>query len=311
MIPLRTLSLHVPRLMHLVEIIEHRSINKAAGALNMSQSALSRSIHLLEKSLGVPLLERSARGVGPTAYGELLLIHARTIRANLGQTLADIHAIAGNRQGEIRIGATMAASTLMGHATERLQATHPRVFVRSIETSTTDLVALVRIGELDLAIAPSSEVPEPDVIEERLLTQDFHLWVRPAHPLLRRRGLTLEDLSSQAWIIPQRESSLRRRLDMELRKADISLSGPITETSSLHLVRGLLIRSDRIALLARTVLSMEERAGLVKILKGRWSFPPRSYSYYVRQRRSPTPALRALIQHIKAICTENGSVRAP
>jgi DNA-binding transcriptional LysR family regulator len=307
MIPLRTLSLHVPRLLHLLEVIEQRSINRAARTLNISQSALSRSIHLLETSLGVPLLERSARGVGPTAYGELLLIHARTIRANLGQTLADIDAIAGHRQGEIKIGATMAASALMGAATERLQAANPRLSVRAIETNTTDLVTLVRIGELDVAIAPSSEVPEADLVEERLLTQDFHLWVRPTHPLLRRRGLTLADLSQHAWVIPQRESSLRRRLDMELRKANVSLTGPIAETSSLHLARGLLMRGDRIALLADSVLAMERKAGLLRILKGRWAFPPRPYSYYVRQHRSATPALRAMIGHIKQIAAETSS----
>jgi DNA-binding transcriptional LysR family regulator len=304
MTSLRTLSLHVPRLMHLLEVIEQRSINRAARNLNISQSALSRSILLLEKMLGVPLLERSARGVGPTAYGELLVVHARTIRANLGQTLADVGAIAGHRQGEVKIGATMAASALMGAAIARLQAESPGLSVRAIETNTTDLVTLVRIGELDVALAPSSELPESDLVEERLTTQDFHLWVRAAHPLLRRRGLALADLSEQAWIIPQRESSLRRRLDMELRKANVALSGPITETSSLHLVRGLLMRSDRIALLAGSVMALERKAGLLKILKGRWAFPPRSYSYYVRQHRSDTPALRALIGHIKQIAAE-------
>jgi DNA-binding transcriptional LysR family regulator len=293
--------------MHLLEVIEQRSINRAAQTLNISQSALSRSINLLERALGMPLLERSARGVGPTAYGELLVVHARTIRANLGQTLTDMEAIAGHRQGEIKIGATMAASALMGTALERLQASNPRLSVRAIETNTTDLVTLVRIGELDVAIAPSSEVPEADLLEERLARQDFHLWVRAAHPLLRRRGLTLADLSEQAWIIPQRESSLRRRLDMELRKANVALSGPITETSSLHLVRSLLMRNNRIAMLSAGVMEMERKAGLLKILKGRWAFPARSYSYYVRQHRSDTPGLRAMISHIKQAAAETSA----
>src|SRR5262249_23044961 len=153
----------------------------------------------------------------------------------------------------------------------------------AIETNTTDLVTLVRIGELDVAIAPSSEVPEADLVEERLLTQDFHLWVRPTHPLLRRRGLTLADLSEHAWVIPQREGSLRRRLDRESGRANVSLPGRLAETSSLHRARGLLMRGDRIALLAGSVLAMERKPGLLKILKGGWSFPPRPYSYYVRQ----------------------------
>jgi DNA-binding transcriptional LysR family regulator len=298
--PVHTFSFHVPRLLHFFEIVERRSINKAARSLNISQPALSRSIRTLEQALGVPLLDRSARGVVPTAYGELLLVHARTIQANLGQTLTDVQALAGRRLGKVAIGATPAVSMLVTGAIQRFQAEHPGLLVRGIESASADLIAQVRTGELDLFVGPSSDVPEPDMIEEPLFVEQFGLWVRASHPLLRRRGLQLADLADEAWIVPQEERSLRRRLDAELRKAKVSISGPVIETSSLLLVKTLLTRGDRIALLAPTVLTMERETAAVKALKGRWSFPSRSSSIYFRQHGSRTPALRGLVRALKS-----------
>lgn len=303
--PFHVFSQHIPRLLHFLEIAERRSINKAARSLNISQPALSRSIRMLEQAVGMPLLDRSARGVAPTAYGELLLSHARTIKVNLGQALTEVEAFSGNRLGEIAVGATPAVSNLVIGAIARLQADQPQLKVRAFESASADLIAQVRTGELDVFIGPAADVPEPEMIEERLFTERFNLWARSSHPLLRRRNLRLADLGGEAWIMPQRESSLRKHLDVELRRAKILLTGPVTETSSLLLVKGLLVKSNRIALLAPTVLSMEREAGLVKALKGQWSFPSRSYSIYSRQRRNRTAAMHAFIRAIKAMAAES------
>lgn len=300
-IPLQTFAMQVPRLLHLLEVVECRSINRAASRLNISQPALSRSIRTLEQTLGVPLVDRSAKGIVPTAHGELMLMHARTIGVNLKQALTDLETLSDARRGEIALGATPAVSALVTAAIERLQVEQPELVVRAAESASTNFIAELRTGELDVFVGPAMETPESDMIEEHLFTERFSLWVRTSHPLLRARSLRLSDLADQSWVIPQRESSLRQRLDSELHKARVKLSGPITETSSLLLVKALLLSSDRIALLAPAVLSTENQAGLVRILKGRWSFPSRSYSIYVRKNRARSAPLRALIRTIKSV----------
>src|SRR5258708_37112612 len=57
----------------LMAVVQAGSMSKAAVLLNTAQSAISRSIGELERTLGVRLLERSARGVEPTAYGRAVL----------------------------------------------------------------------------------------------------------------------------------------------------------------------------------------------------------------------------------------------
>jgi DNA-binding transcriptional LysR family regulator len=63
----RRLKLHDVRV--LMSVVQAGSISKAAERLGTAQPALSRSIAELEHALGVRLLDRSPRGVEPTAYG--------------------------------------------------------------------------------------------------------------------------------------------------------------------------------------------------------------------------------------------------
>lgn len=55
------------------EVARHGSINRAAQDVPLSQPAISRTIRLIEASLGVSLFSRNHRGVTPTAFGMLLL----------------------------------------------------------------------------------------------------------------------------------------------------------------------------------------------------------------------------------------------
>ena len=77
----------------LIAVIETGSVRSAARKLGLAQAAVSKNLTALEKSLGVPLLVRSARGVEPTEFGRIVLRRARVIDAELRhlQELSLIH----------------------------------------------------------------------------------------------------------------------------------------------------------------------------------------------------------------------------
>ena len=60
-------------LRHAIALGQHRNFARAAEALNLTQPTLSRSIATLEEALGVPLFDRSHKGVTPTPFGRVLL----------------------------------------------------------------------------------------------------------------------------------------------------------------------------------------------------------------------------------------------
>src|ERR1700761_7402073 len=75
------------QLHNFLAVLETGSLRRAAEALNITEPALSKSIRNLEKLLGVPLLDRGPRGMRPTAYGELLAVHASTACNELDQAI--------------------------------------------------------------------------------------------------------------------------------------------------------------------------------------------------------------------------------
>jgi DNA-binding transcriptional LysR family regulator len=94
-----------PRDLHIFLIVaEHGNISKAADSLAISRPVISRTIAALERTLGVPLLDRSPQGVEPTLYGRALRKLAITVFDDLRQGMQEIEFLADPTAGELRIG---------------------------------------------------------------------------------------------------------------------------------------------------------------------------------------------------------------
>ena len=71
--------MEINQLVYLVAIVEEASFSRAADRLGVAQPSISQQIKKLEEEVGTPLLDRLPRRVVPTAAGERLLEHARTV----------------------------------------------------------------------------------------------------------------------------------------------------------------------------------------------------------------------------------------
>src|SRR5215469_13580211 len=79
------------RALHTLDaVVQSGSMAKAANHLGVSQSTVSKSITEMEHMLGVPLLDRTSRGVEPTAFGRILLKRSVAIFDELSQGLREI-----------------------------------------------------------------------------------------------------------------------------------------------------------------------------------------------------------------------------
>ena len=84
-----------PELRHLrafLAVADQGSANRAGAALFRAQSAVSRSIHKLERELGVKLFERRPRGMLLNEYGRALLVRARRVHAEMQRARAEVAA---------------------------------------------------------------------------------------------------------------------------------------------------------------------------------------------------------------------------
>jgi DNA-binding transcriptional LysR family regulator len=88
----------------LLAVTETGSMGRAAAELAMSQPAISKAIGEIEHVVGVRVLNRTAQGVEPTAYGRTLLKWTVSVFDDLRQAAKDIDSLADPGSGEVRLG---------------------------------------------------------------------------------------------------------------------------------------------------------------------------------------------------------------
>ena len=138
----------IRQLRYFVAVAERGNVSQAALDLHLSQSALSETLRKLELELGVELLERSSRGVTPTAAGDTLLGHARDVIARFDAALQ----AARGETGRLRVGfEATGAGRLSTQSRARLIARFPHVRVEPRRFEWGGEVAALRDGECDVA----------------------------------------------------------------------------------------------------------------------------------------------------------------
>ncbi|QIE54445.1 LysR family transcriptional regulator [Pikeienuella piscinae] len=172
-------NLTLRQLRYFDALVRHLHFGRAAEACAVSQPALSVQIRELETSLGVDLVERSARRVRLTRSGDLLARRVRDILRSVDE-LGDIaQAARDGLAGPLRIGVipTIAPYLLPGIICE-LTHLHPGLDIRVRETLTPNLIEELEEGRLDAAIV-ALPLAESTLTEVELFSEEFVL-VRPA-----------------------------------------------------------------------------------------------------------------------------------
>ncbi|MBK7014000.1 MAG: LysR family transcriptional regulator [Sulfuritalea sp.] len=184
------------RLRHALALAEHRNFARAAAALHITQPALSRSIQALEEGMGVLLFDRSPRDVEPTAFGELVLRHARGLELSSRDLDRELQLAKGLEIGTLNIGAgPWGAASMVGITVGKLSRLYPRLRTRVLISPWIELPARIRSREVDLMVADVSEVQGQDDLDITPL-QPHRAFVvcRPGHPLTAQSGVGAADI---------------------------------------------------------------------------------------------------------------------
>jgi LysR family transcriptional regulator, hydrogen peroxide-inducible genes activator len=152
---------------------------RAAEACAISQPALSVQVKELEEMLGVPLLERTARQIRLTSFGEDFVLRVRDILQAVDE-LGDLaRASKSQLAGRLRIGIIPTiAPYLLPAMISRLTRDNAGLDIHLRETVTPKLLQELSEGRLDTAIV-ALPVSEPSLAEVALFEENF-LLVRPA-----------------------------------------------------------------------------------------------------------------------------------
>ncbi len=195
------MRLDLNKLDHLIAVAEEGSLTRAAARLHLSQQALSTSIRVLEREVGVPLLERGSAGVTVLPAGAALIEDARVLNGVARAALRRARHIGRGETQALRIGYTPAVTgdelvTLLAPVTEA----HPDITPEIHQRYPSELSAALLAGDLDIglcrAITPAHGLTRTTLGQHRL-----HIAVARDHPLAARTSVTLPELAHETFLV--------------------------------------------------------------------------------------------------------------
>lgn len=178
------------------------SFTKATLNLNISQSAISRQIHILEKELGFKLFKRVARGLLLTENGELLYEIVAKVFAKISSAKSEIEELKNYTRGPLRIAATVAFGSLW--LAERLQKFIDRYPDIEVSVFLKDDEIDLNLREADVWITPVLPTYS-DMVHTGPFPFPFHVYASKSY--LKKHGTPQkpEDLDHHQLIVFGRE----------------------------------------------------------------------------------------------------------
>jgi LysR family transcriptional regulator, nitrogen assimilation regulatory protein len=219
------------QLRYFVKIVDAGSFSRAASIVHVAQPALSQQVAELEERLGVMLLQRSARGVRPTAAGEVLYKEASAILHQLDQLPGMLRSGSGEPEGTVSLGfVSSLAPKLVGGILEECRTRLPKVTLRVSDGDSLGLESRIVANSVDIAILYEDEFATA-LTRKPLFRQK--LYVISVEPLLDQTNIiSLQRLAEIPLVLPGRTNG--RRVLIERIFADATLKPKIAlEADSL------------------------------------------------------------------------------
>lgn len=205
---------------YFVKIVEAGSFSRAAATIHVAQPALSQQIAELEEQLGLSLLMRSARGVRPTAAGEVLYREASAILRQMEQLPGIVRSSSGESEGTVSLGmSSTLAAALAGSFIESCKAALPKVTLKFSVADSQTIRTRVEAQALDMGVVFEDELI-PAFARKPLYRQRLYV-IRHARRANGTASMSFAELARLPLILPSPPNVLRGLLDREFAAAGL------------------------------------------------------------------------------------------
>jgi DNA-binding transcriptional LysR family regulator len=183
-----------------VAIVRRGGFTRASATLHLSQPAISRRVHLLERELGAPLFERIRGGAVLTEAGRAFLPHAEALLASMRDGIEAVGALRGADRGTVTLAVVgTLASTSLTARLRRFRDTYPAIDLRVRTALSREVSELVRRGDATLGLRYDAD-PHPDLVSIPVHDEPMVPVCAPHHRLARARRVDAKALAGERWI---------------------------------------------------------------------------------------------------------------
>jgi LysR family transcriptional regulator, hydrogen peroxide-inducible genes activator len=271
-------------------LVRHGHFGRAAEACAISQPALSMQIKELEEALGGVLLERSARKVALTKFGEELAQRVRDILHSVDELGDFARASRDLLTGRLRIGmiptvAPYLLPTVIGNLTRM----HPELDIHVREALTSKLIQGLTEGRLDAAIV-ALPVSEPSLTEVALFAENF-LLVRPGED--EGTPVPSSETLREMRLLLLEEGHCFRDQALSFCNMQSSLPKEVLDASSLSTLVQMVGAGMGVTLIPEMAVAVETRSASVSVARFKDPQPSRTIGMIWRK---TSPLARKLLQ---------------
>lgn len=281
------------QLKYFVATAETGQVSRAAKLLSISQSSVTGSVRELEAILGVTLFERRAHGMELTKAGREFLQVARDI-------LEKVDAAHQIDRGTSDIGGTLtvaATYTVIGYFLPyhlgRLAQLYPRIEIRIVELNRQSIEEQLLRGQIDMAVALTSNIHREGIETLTLLKSPRRVWVPAGHSFCHGGEVSLNRIAQEPYVmltVDEAAHSSMKYWNSHNAHPNIKL-----RTSSVEAVRSLVANGQGVTILSDMVYrpwSLEGRR--IETVSTDVEVPTMDVGLAFNRASPLTPAMRAL-----------------
>ncbi|RJF89803.1 LysR family transcriptional regulator [Oleomonas cavernae] len=279
-----------------VAVAEREHVTRAAGALNLTQSAVSAAVAALEQRHGVVLFHRVGRRIELTDSGRLFLDEARAVLARAATAELVLSELGSMGRGTLILHAsqTIASYWLPAHIVAFRQA-HPLIEVRLVVGNTLQVARAVVSGAAELGfvegLVEDASLAQAVIGQDRLVivVDGRHPWAGAGH------ALQPAELLQSAWVMREPGSGTRSAFEAALgalgiavRQLEVALELPSNEA-----VRAAVEAGAGATAISEMVAEPGLRAGTLH--RVRFDLPDRQFHVLHHRERYSSDAGRAFM----------------
>jgi DNA-binding transcriptional LysR family regulator len=203
-------------------VAKFEHVSKAAEALDISQSTLSRAIDRIEERFGVPLFDRVRRGIRLNAYGKALQPRVQRAILELENAEREIQELARVIEDQIGVGLLSSlAVRIVPSFIRSFQRTHPKARFRLLQGQYDLLRDHLRSGELDVCITPALGA-DSGLTWQPLWREELVMLLPSGHALSKRKHIRFAEIAREPLAVLRVGNDLRSDFERLAKEANVT-----------------------------------------------------------------------------------------
>ncbi len=250
-------------------VAEAGSFTAAAGRLHLTQSAISQQVAILEREVGIALVERLPRGIGLTEAGRLLAERAQVLLRDMASLEHELHRLA-DPPTKVKLGVfSTAGAHLVPVVVQTYRQRFPDTQLVLHASQPDDLEAELDGGTIDVGLTWDYDFltrPMGTLHRQHLLDDPLCLLLPRTHPLAHEtEPQRLADVADEPWVVRGHRAPYHDAFEVMCRIAGFE-PDVVFRTEDYQSVQGLVAASVGVAVAPRLSMTAQRPDIVVRAL---------------------------------------------